>query len=213
MEHYVITIARGFGSGGKEIAMKLADELGIRCYENSILTLASQLSGLDEQLFTEVNEKMRGKKFSGLLKGLPSLKKPKIEEDEFVSDETLFKFQKDIIINLANSESCIIVGKCADWILKDYHNVVSVYIEAPREFCRKRIMNKLNVSEEVADTSIASTDKYRAAYYEHYTNGNYWTNPVNYDITINSERMNIENSVKLIKECLKIKFPHMDLAI
>lgn len=212
MENYVITIARGFGSGGKEIAERLADELGIRCYENSILTLASQLSGLDEQLFTEVNEKMRGKKFSGLLRGLPSLKKPKIEDEEFVSDETLFEFQKDIINNLAKSESCIIVGKCADWILKDYNNVVSVYIEAPREFCKKRIMKKLNVNEEVANISISNTDKYRAAYYEHYTGGNYWTNPVNYDITINSERMEIENCVKLIKECLKVKFPEIDIS-
>jgi cytidylate kinase len=207
MENYVITIARGFGSGGKEIAQTLAKELSIQCYENSILTLASQLSGLDEHLFTEVNEKMRGKKFSGLLKGLPIYKKPKIEDEAFVSDNKLFEFQKEIIQNLAKSESCIIVGKCADWILKDFDNVLSVYIEAPREFCKKRIMDKLLVSEEVANISITNTDKYRADYYEHYTGGNYWTNPVNYDITINSERLGIENSIKLIKEALSIKFP------
>lgn len=206
MNNYVITIARGFGSGGKEIAETLAKELGIQCYENSILTLASQLSGLDEQLFTEVNEKMREKTFTGLLKGLPFIKKPKVEDEEFVSDEKLFEFQKEIILNLAKSESCIIVGKCADWILKDMDNVLSIYIEAPREFCKKRIMKKLSVSEEVANTSIISTDKYRASYYEHYTKGNYWTNPVNYDLTINSERMGIENSIKLIKETLNIKF-------
>lgn len=211
MDNYVITIARGFGSGGKEIAEKLAEELGIPCYENNILTLASQLSGLDEQLFTEVNEKMRGKKFSGLLKGLPSLKKPKTEDEEFVSDEKLFEFQKDIIKNLVTSESCIIVGKCADWILKDYSNVVSVYIEAPREFCKKRIMKKLSVNEEVANVSIQNTDKYRAAYYEHYTGGNYWTNPVNYDITLNSQRVGIENCVELIRVYLKIKFPEMKI--
>lgn len=211
MENYVITIARGFGSGGKEIAELLAGELGILCYENSILTLASQLSGLDEQLFTEVNEKMRGKKFSGLLKGLPTLKRPKTEDEEFVSDEKLFEFQKDIIKNLAKNESCIIVGKCADWILKDYSNIVKVYIEAPREFCKKRIMKKLNVTEEVANISITNTDRYRAAYYEHYTGGNYWTNPINYDITINSESLGIENCVKLIKECLKIKCPKINI--
>jgi cytidylate kinase len=211
MENYVITIARGFGSGGKEIAESLAGELGIVCYENRILTLASQLSGLDEQLFTEVNEKMRGKKFSGLLKGLPRLKKPKTEDEEFVSDEKLFEFQKDIIINLAKSESCIIVGKCADWILKDYSNIVSVYIEAPREFCKKRLIKKLNVTEEVANISITNTDGYRAAYYEHYTGGNYWTNPVNYDITINSEKLGIENCVKLIRDCLKIKCLEIDI--
>lgn len=114
MDNYVITIARGFGSGGKEIALKLAEELGIVCYENRILTLASELSGLDEELFAEVNEKMRRKKLSGLLKSLPRTVKPKPVDDEFVSDEKLFEYQKEIILHLAETQSCIIVGKCAD---------------------------------------------------------------------------------------------------
>lgn len=211
MNNYVVTVARGFGSGGKEIASKLAEELGIACYENRILTLASQLSGLDEELFNEVNEKIRGKKFSGLLRGLPRTMKPKPVDDEFVSDERLFEFQRQIIENLAKSESCVIVGKCADWVLKDYSNVVSIYIEAPREFCVKRVMKKMNVNEETAHTSITKTDQYRAAYYEHYTGGNYWTNPVNYDLTINSERAGIDNCVTLIKDYLNIKFADIKL--
>ncbi len=209
MDNYVITVARGFGSGGKEIASKLARDLGIACYENRILTLASQLSGLDEELFTEVNEKIRGKKFSSLLRGLPRTIKPKPVDDEFVSDERLFEFQKQIIENLAKSESCIIVGKCADWVLKEYTNVVSIYIEAPRAFCLQRVMKKMGVNEETAHTSITKTDQYRAAYYQHYTGGNYWTNPVNYDLTLNSERVGIDHCVTLIKEYLKIKFPEL----
>lgn len=206
MENYVITVARGFGSGGKEVASRLADELGIACYENRILTLASQLSGLDEELFNEVNEKIRGKKFSGLLRGLPRTKKPKPVDEAFVSDERLFEFQKQIIENLAKSESCVIVGKCADWILKDYDNVISIYIEAPRSFCLKRVMKKMGVNEETAHASITSTDKYRADYYEHYTGGNYWTNPVNYDLTLNSERVGIDRCVELIKQYVELKF-------
>ncbi|WP_342755834.1 cytidylate kinase-like family protein [Kineothrix sedimenti] len=209
METYAITVARGFGSGGKEVASKIAKELGIHCYENRILTLASQLSGLDEQLFSEVNEKMRGKKFSGLLKGLPKTGNPNPAAVDFVSDERLFEFQKEIIENLVQSESCVIVGKCADWVLKDYDNVISVYIEAPRSFCVKRIMEKMNVSEETAHASIEKTDKYRADYYSHYTGGNYWTNPVNYDLTLNSERVGIENCVRVIKEYIQIKFPSL----
>lgn len=108
-------------------------------YINCILTLASQLSGLEEQLFNEVNEKMRGKKFSGLLRGIPRTMRPKPVHEEFVSDEKLFEFQKQIIENLVQLESCVIVGKCADWILKDYPNVVSIYIEAPRDFLRKSV--------------------------------------------------------------------------
>lgn len=209
MNNYVITIARGFGSGGKEIGLRLSEELGIPCYENRILTLASQLSGLDEQLFAEVNEKMRGKKFSGLLRGLPRTLKPKPVDDDFVSDDRLFVFQRQIIETLADTESCIIVGKCADWVLRDRDNVISLYIEAPREFCVQRVMKKMNVNEETANTSISKTDQYRAAYYRHYTGGNEWTNPINYDLTLNSERVGIENCVTLIKNYLKIKFPDL----
>jgi cytidylate kinase len=209
MENYVITVARGFGSGGKEIASKLADDLGIACYENRILTLASQLSGLDEELFNEVNEKIRGKKFSGLLKGLPRTIKPKPVDDEFVSDVRLFEFQKQIIENLAKTESCVIVGKCADWVLKEFPNVISIYIEAPRPFCAQRVMKKMGVNEETAHLSITKTDLYRAAYYEHYTGGNYWTNPVNYDLTLNSERVGIDNCVTVLKNYLRLKFPEI----
>lgn len=207
MDNYVITVARGFGSGGKRIASKLASELGINCYENRILTLASQMSGLDEQLFREVNEKLREKKVSFFLRGLPRTSKPKPEENEFISDGRLFEIQKQIIEQLADSESCVIVGKCADWILKDRFNVVSIYIEAPRRFCVQRVVERMGVNEETAHNSIEQTDKYRAAYYEHYTGGNYWTNPVNYDITLNSERVGTDNCVKVIKDYLKIKYP------
>lgn len=207
MEKFVITVARGFGSGGKEIASLLAKKLDIPCYENRILTLASQLSGLDEELFTEVNEKIRGNKFSRLLKGLPRTKLPNPSNGVFVSDERLFEFQKQIITNLAVSESCVIVGKCADWILKDFDNVISVYIEAPREFCVKRIVEKMGVNEETAHRSIMNTDRYRADYYKHYTKGNYWTNPVNYDLTINSERVGKENAVEILQNYLEMKIP------
>ncbi len=206
MNNFVITVARGFGSGGKEIAAKLAKELGIHCYENRILTLASQLSGLDEQFFQEVNEKIRSHGgFSSFLKGLPKAKSYIARNEKFVSDDTLFEYQKQIIENLVESESCVIVGKCADWILRGRDNVVSIYIEAPRSYCIKRTMENMQVSEKVANTTIEHTDKYRADYYEYYTKGNYWTNPINYDLTLNSEKIGIDNCVKVIKNYLKIK--------
>ena len=206
MENYVITFARGFGTGGKEIASKLAKELGIHCYENRILTLASQLSGLDEKLFEEVNEKVRTNGgFSSFLKGLPRSRQYISRNEKFVSDDTLFEYQKKIIENLADTESCVIVGKCADWVLRGRDNVVSIYIEAPRDFCIKRTMEHMGVTEETANATIEHTDKYRADYYKYYTHGNYWTNPVNYDLTLNSEKVGVDNCVKVIRECLKIK--------
>ena len=206
MENYVVTFARGFGTGGKEIASKLAKELGIHCYENRILTLASQMSGLDEKLFQEVNEKVRSNGgFSSFLKGLPRAKSYISRNEKFVSDDKLFEYQKQIIENLADTESCVIVGKCADYILRGRPNIVSIYIEAPRDYCVKRTMEHMGVTEDVATATIVQTDKFRADYYKYYTHGNYWTNPVNYDLTINSEKVGIEDSVKLIKDYMKIK--------
>jgi cytidylate kinase len=207
MGHFVVTFARGFGSGGKEIASKLAKDLSVHCYENRILTLASQLSGLDETLFHEVNEKIskKGVSYAGLMKGLPRSRKYIARNEKFVSDDTLFSYQKQIIRNLADTESCVIVGKCADYILAGRHDVVSVYIEAPRDFCIRRTVEHMGVTEEVAAATIKQTDKYRAEYYAYYTHGNYWTNPVNYDMTLNSERVGIEECVEVIKAYMKIK--------
>ena len=206
MDNFVVTFARGFGTGGKEIASKLAKELGISCYENRILTLASQLSGLDENLFKSVDEKIRSNGgFSSFLKGLPRAKSYISRNEKFVSDDTLFEYQKKIINNLADTESCCIVGKCADYVLRGRQNVVSVYIEAPRSFCLERTIQHMGVTKAVAEATITNTDKYRADYYQYYTHGNYWTNPVNYDLTINSEKVGIDNSVKLIKAYLEMK--------
>lgn len=206
MKRFVVTFARGFGSGGKEIASLLARDLGIHCYENRILTLASQMSGLDERLFQEVNEKVRENGgFASFMRGLPRARSYIARTERFASDDELFGYQCEIIRNLADQESCVIVGKCADYVLRDRENVVSVYIEAPRSFCVQRTMEHMGVTEKVAHTTISKTDQYRAEYYAYYTHGNYWTNPVNYDMTLNSEKVGIHDCVRLIEQYLLIK--------
>ena len=206
MEKFVVTFARGFGSGGKEIASMLAKDLGIHCYENRILTLASQMSGLDEKLFLDINERIRGNGgFTNFLRGLPKSRQYIARNEKFVSDDRLFEYQSQIINNLADQESCVIVGKCADYVLRDRPKVVSIYIEAPRAFCVERTMQKMKVSAKVASATIENTDKYRADYYKYYTHGNYWTNPVNYDMTLNSEKVGVERCVKVIEEYMILK--------
>ena len=206
MENFIVTFARGFGTGGKEIASMLAKDLGIHCYENRILTLASQMSGLDEKLFLDINERIRSNGgFTGFLKGLPRSRQYIARNEKFVSDDRLFEYQSQIIRNLADQESCVIVGKCADYVLKGRKNVVSIYIEAPRAFCLERTMQRMKVSADVAAATIENTDKYRADYYKYYTKGNYWTNPVNYDMTLNSEKVGIAGCVKMIEEDLVMK--------
>lgn len=204
MDNYVITIARGFGTGGKQIGMKLAQSLGIECYENRILTLASQYTGYGEEFFDD--EKLKGGFIvNRLLKNLPMLRTPRPALKKFSANKNTFEVQSKIIRQLADTESCIIIGKCADHVLKEYKNVVSVYIEAPREFTRPHIMDRMCVSAEEADKLISETDRYRAEYYKFYTGGNYWTNPVNYDITLNSQKLGEENCIELIKETVRRK--------
>lgn len=206
---FVVTFARGFGTGGKEIASRLAKDLGIHCYENRILTLASQMSGVPEERFIKGNEKLMHKQkgIAALLGGMNRTKSTTyLARKDFVSDDELFESQSKIIEELADSEeSCVIVGKCADYVLKDHSDVISIYIEAPRQFCVERTMRNMKCDEATANKTIAETDKFRADYYEYYTNGNYWTNPVNYDMTLNSERMGIEGCVAHIKSLLKLK--------
>lgn len=207
MKTYVITIARGFGSGGKEIGGKLAKQLGIPCYEDQILKMASDFSGINEALFQEANEKLKHSAYIlGYLKKVPFTTIAKPNTKEFVSDVNLFNIQSEIIKRLASSQSCIIIGKCADYVLQEYPNVISVYIEAPRDNCVKSIVDKMGVTEDEAHKLIEKTDKYRADYYKYYTQGGYWTNPVNYDMTLNSARVGRERCVDVIIDYMKRKW-------
>jgi cytidylate kinase len=208
MDNYVITIARGFGSGGKQVGLALSRDLGIPCYESQILALASEYSGINKTRFVKVDEKLP-LPFSFLprLKDTPSTDHIVTPQDKrFTSAKNLFNIQTKIIRELAEKESCIIIGKCANYVLRDLNNVISVYIEAPRAYCLANVMDKMNATEEEAHRLITETDRYRAAYFKYYTRGRVWTDPVLYDMTLNSERVGIEKCVKLIKEYIKIKF-------
>ena len=206
MDNYVITIARGFGSGGKQIGLDLSKRLGIPCYESQILAMASNYSGIKKDLFFQVDEKLRGYHLiKRLMKANDKDEIVEPTERSFTSDVNLYNIQAKIIRELGKNQSCIIIGKCANHLLRDYDNVVSVYIEAPRADCVKSITAKLGVTEEEAHNMIYQTDKYRADYYKYYTGGENWTNPVLYDMTLNTARIGRDKCAELIVEYLKIK--------
>lgn len=205
MGNFVITIARGFGSGGKEIASAVAKDLGIHCYENRILSLASQLAGLDEAHFQEIDERLRPKALLGTLQELPRALNANPVTKNFMSDRTLFEYQAKIIRQLADTESCVIVGKCADFVLRDHENVFSFYIEAPRPYCRDNVVRGWGSQGGRRISLSRRSDKYRADYYKHYTGGNYWTNPVNYDLTLNAEKVGKDNCIKVIKSYVALR--------
>ncbi len=206
MKNYVITIARGFGSGGKEIAVQLSQKLGIPCYDSEFNEMLEEYSGINKQLFANVDEKLNGSYLSKKLKGFPSteyIASPSVKE--FTSDDNLYKIQVRLLRELVNSTSCIIVGKCANYVLKDYKNVLSVYVEAPRKDCVKSIVEKLAVTEDEAHKLILKTDKYRSDYFKYYTGGRNWTDPILYDMTLNTGRLTRMNCVDVIEESLKVK--------
>ena len=206
MDKFVVTFARGFGTGGKAIASQLAKDLGIHCYENRILTLASQLSGLDENVFQEVNEKMRETGgFTSFLRGLPRSKSYITRNEKFVSDDKLFEYQSQIIRDLAEKESCVIVGRCADYVLKENPNVVSVFIHADKKFCLERAVERNSMTEKEMQKYSEKTDRFRGDFYRYHT-GNEWADARNYDLCLNSGKLGFQKCVEEIKSYIKIRF-------
>ena len=130
MKNAVITIARQYGSGGKTIAAMLAKDLGINCYGRDILKIASDESGINERLFGMSDEKLKHSVLMKLLKRPYEGDLIPPESSGFVSDDNLFNYQAKVIKELAESESCVIVGRCADYVLRDFPNVISVFIHA-----------------------------------------------------------------------------------
>lgn len=204
--NYVITIARNFGAGGKTIGMALSRELGIPCYERQILAMASEKSGIDENLFVDMDERLNGGILAKKLKAMPFSVVLEPHEKEFTSDNNLFNIQADIIQTMARSESFIVIGKCADFVLRPYGNVVSVFIEAPRMACVRTIMDRTNVSEQRALQMYKKTNKYRSEYYNYYTYGGEWRDPLNYDLVLNSYKVGMDQCVKLIVDYVNMKF-------
>lgn len=206
MNHYAITIARGYGSGGRRIGQKLAEKLNIDFVDRELLQLASIESGINEALFGQADERV--KKVNLLFRNshrshLGEVLKP--EQSGFTSDENLFNFQAKVLRSLIEKESFVVMGRAADYILKDYPNVLKVNIQASRAFCVKAAMDLMGYSEKDAEALVEKTDRYRADFYQYYT-GRSWTDPTNYDLCLNSETFGDDNCIQLIIESAKLKF-------
>lgn len=205
MENYIITVARGFGSGGKAISVELAKRLGIPCYEKEILSMASEKSGINKALFVERDERLKGSYLVNVMKSVPKNYTVEPSDKKFTHDNNLYNIQREIIEELARSQSCIIIGKCADYILKDYANVLKVFVDAPMADCISSIKGRMGVNEEEATRLIVKTDKYRSDYYKYYSGGKHWRNPVNYDLCLNSGFLGRDKCVDLIIDALNSK--------
>ena len=205
MENIVVTIARQYGSGGKTIGEMLAKDLGIPCYNVNLLKMASEESGINEQLFMQMDEKLRNSPILRMTTDVYTGDVIPPESSEFVSAKNLFNYQAMVMKRLAETESCVIIGRAADFVLKDYPNVISVFVHASEEFNLARAMERNSMTEAEMKKFIAKTDRYRADYYKHYT-GREWTDARNYDLCLNSGKMGFEKCVQEIKGYMKVRF-------
>lgn len=189
----VILISREYGSGGRAIGERLAKELGIPFYDREIILRACQESGFNESLF-EKTEQEKQHPISFFLSMLSSSVSP----DDLSINDQVFLVQGKVIREIAK-ESCVIIGRCADYILRDNPNVLRVFVHAP---LNDRI---IRVEEEYQDldgdikTKIRHIDKNRATYYNYYTNQK-WGHLANYDITLNSSLFGIDGCIEIIKK-------------
>ena len=207
MERYVITIARQYGSGGRTIGEMLADRLGIHFYDKELMKLASEDSGINERLFNTADEKVKQSVFSKMFKTEKAYTGEVIspESGGFVSDDNLFNYQAKVVKELAERENCVIVGRCADYVLKDYDHVLSVFIHGPKDFCMQEAAKKINLTGKELERFITKTDKERADYYKYYT-GREWTDARNYDLCLDSSKLGFERCVDEIIAYMNVRF-------
>lgn len=203
----VITIARQYGSGGRTIGEMLAEDLKVHYYDKELLKLASEDSGINEKLFVNADEKVKMNNLFKIVKNVYTGQLIPPESDDFVSDNNLFNYQAKIIKQLAEeeTESCVIIGRCADFVLKDYDNVLSVFIHAPREYCMEQAAKKHSMPLKELEKFVAKTDKRRAEYYKYYT-GREWTDARNYDLCLNSSKLGFARCVEEIKSYINVRF-------
>ena len=194
MDKFIIAITRTCGSGATSIGKILAKNLGVEIYDRNILRLASDDSGISEELFARADEDQKQsllfrasqKVYSGGL--IPP------EKEDFTSNNNLFNYQAKVLRELAD-----VIGRAADYVLRDKPGLVRVYIYASREKCIEKEMNRQKIDWKTADKFISKTDKYRRDYYRYFT-GQEWENMQNYDLCINTTQMTYERAAKAIQD-------------
>ena len=193
MANTIITISREFGSGGHEIGKQAAERLGIECYDSRLIRMASEKSCISEKYLKDVDEK----RANPWLYTVPSEYADEMTGFGLPLNDMLFNVQSQIIRQLAHQESCIIIGRCADFVLADYPGVTSFFIHAEWADRVARIMERQNLKEREAESLIRKIDKQRALYYNFFSDKK-WGRPESFDIMVNSSRVGMEGCVRMI---------------
>ena len=188
MKNRIITISREFGSGGRTIGKLVAEKLGIPCYDAELISKISQESGFSEHYIKDASEYASGGFFFFFFAN---------RSFGPTNEDYLWSIQQKVITELVEEGPCVIVGRCADYILREKADLLKVFIHADRKFRSERIVNVYGETEEAPEQRVREKDKRRAAYYRFYTDMR-WGIAQNYDICLNSGVLGIETCSELI---------------
>ena len=202
MKHVIINVGRQVGAGGQEIGRLLAQDFNAKFYDRELLNLAAKESGFSEKIFKQNDEK------KGFIKGLFNVQTPHLVGGNLYgtnfSQESLFQFQSDAIRKAASEGSCVFLGRCADYILRDFDNVVNVFITASMDFRVKLVSKVKELDVEHARKLIEQVERRREQYYNYYT-GKKWGAAESYDLCIDASILGLEETENLIAEFIRKK--------
>lgn len=200
----IITIGRQFGSGGKEIGEKLAQALEIKCYDKELLSRASKESGISQELFENHDEKPTNSFLYSLVMDTYSFGYSSAAFADMPINHKVFLAQFDTIKKIAQEESCVMVGRCADYALAEYPGTISVFIHADLDKRIRRLAKVYNLTDSAAKDQIIKSDKKRASYYNYYTSKK-WGDSASYNLCLDSGVLGVEGCVEMIKAAIELK--------
>lgn len=203
MGRLVITIARSYGSGGRTMGKLLAESLGMKYYDRELMKIASEKSGINEALFGQADEKLKNSSLLRIMKKAYKGEKISPDSDDYVSNDNLFHLQSEVIKELAEEEDCVIIGRCADYVLKDNPNVIRLFCYAPLQDCIERERKLSGLEDKEIIKKINKIDKHRAEYYKYYT-GKEWNDARNYDLCLNTTSMSYEELIQVVKAYIQV---------
>lgn len=198
-QHKVITISRQYGSGGRIVAKKLADALGIPFYDNELITMAAEKTGLSVECFKDAEKTSVGNLFLSLTSLTPS-----IDSVGLPLNEKIFLVQSQVIKEVAKEGPCVIVGRSANYVLQDNPNCINIFLQADLPDRVARAVNTYHHDPQGAEAMVIKTDKRRANYYNYFTGGK-WGKAENYDLILNTSRMDLDKIVEVIKTYVALR--------
>lgn len=204
MSKTIVTISRQYASGGRQVGEKLAKSLDIPVYDKELISLAAKESGFSEKVFENADKQSANSLLYSLSTGMYNALGQFDGANNLPLNDRVFLVQYNVIRNLAQKGSCVIVGRCADYVLRDNPDVIHIFIHSDMKSRIRRAVEEYGMPSERAEAMILKGDKRRAAYYDFYT-GMKWGRLENYDLTVDSDSIGLGNAAKLIEDYVRMR--------